>query len=174
MTLVDSTCHCSLWRLTTTHFHSNIPQKTAEIEEKGQKNHYHRHQKALKRCGLSPFFKTSLTKTGSQHIDRQAFRKTRWQWQTFCNFLFFWLLVYSLNHLSIYQLKLIVISLHLHFARSEIAVVVVVDRSVNRQRSLLCPKWGDEQDMLNNGTCYVQNQSESTSLSVWHEVHIYI
>ena len=89
MILVDSTCHCSLWRLTTIHFLVNIPSKTAEMEEKGQKNHYHRHQKALWRCGLNPFFKVSVTTTESQHADKQMFNKARWQWQTFCNFLFF-------------------------------------------------------------------------------------
>ena len=89
MILVDSTCHCSLWRLTTIHFLVYTPSKTAEMEEKGQKNHYHRHQKALWRCGLNPFFKVSVTMTKSQHVDKQIFKKTRWQWQTFCNFLFF-------------------------------------------------------------------------------------
>ena len=34
------------------------------------------------------------------------------------------------DYLSIYQHNLIVISLHLHFARSEIAVFVVVDRII--------------------------------------------
>ena len=58
------------------------------MEEKGQKNHYHRHQKALKRCGLSPFFKTSVTKTGSQHIDRQAFRKQGDSDRRFATFYF--------------------------------------------------------------------------------------
>ena len=28
-------------------FPAKTPQKTVEMEEKGQKNHYHRHQKAL-------------------------------------------------------------------------------------------------------------------------------
>ena len=89
MILVDYTCHCSLWRLTIIHFLVNIPSKTAEMEEKGQENHYHRHQKALWRCGLNPFFKASVTMTKSQRVDKQIFKKVRWQWQTFCNFLFF-------------------------------------------------------------------------------------
>ena len=69
-------------------FSCKYTTKTAEMQEKLQKNYNHRHQKALSRCDLNPFSEVSVTKTGSQHIDRQAFRKQGDSDRRFATFYF--------------------------------------------------------------------------------------